>query len=266
MATATNPDIVIVSGGWHVPENYIKLKDALTASGYQVHVPRLASVSETRPPTGDLYSDTVVVRSLVVDLVEAGRTVIAIMHSYGGQVGTNALHGLGLATRSTQGLPGGVAHLVYMCAFALPEGEFISSLSQEFGHAHHMALSFDVPEDLSSVVRDPRALFIGDYMGEATEEEVVVYLSQLTRWNGKCWGDIITNTPAWKEIPVTYLYCSKDEVLPPDYQARMIKDIRARGREVEVVTIETAHSPHLAATKEVVGAVDKVVAGIGSGN
>ncbi|KAK3682054.1 hypothetical protein B0T22DRAFT_357257, partial [Podospora appendiculata] len=124
-----------------------------------------------------------------------------------------------------------------------------------------MALAFDVAEDLSAVVRDPRALFIGDDIGEATEEEVEAYLSLLMRWNGKCWGDTLTNTPPWREIPATYLFCSKDEVLPPEYQARMIKDIRARGREVDVITIETAHSPHWTATKEVVGAVDKVAAG-----
>lgn len=55
-------------------------------------------------------------------LVDAGRRVVAVMHSYGGQVGTDSLSGLGWNTRSEQGLPGGVSDLLYVTAFALPKG------------------------------------------------------------------------------------------------------------------------------------------------
>ena len=48
-------------------------------------------MNEARPPNADLATDTAMVRGDVESLVDAGRTVIAIMHSYGGQVGTNAL-------------------------------------------------------------------------------------------------------------------------------------------------------------------------------
>jgi hypothetical protein len=58
--------------------------------------------------------DTALVRIELEHLVDAGRTVIAIAHSYGGQVGTNALQGLSVNARAKKKLPGGVAHLIYV--------------------------------------------------------------------------------------------------------------------------------------------------------
>jgi len=60
-------------------------------------------------------------RKYVGDLVDSGRTVTVVMHSYGGQVGTNALYDMGVESRSRENLSGGVSLLIYMCAFALPE-------------------------------------------------------------------------------------------------------------------------------------------------
>jgi hypothetical protein len=82
-----------------VPESYSKLTHALESVGYEVHVPRLPSMNEERPPTADLATDTAVIRSYVENLVQNGRTVAVILYSYGGQVGTNALVGLGKRER-----------------------------------------------------------------------------------------------------------------------------------------------------------------------
>jgi pimeloyl-ACP methyl ester carboxylesterase len=62
----------------------------------------------------DLMDDTALVRSYVQSLVRAGRTVVAIGHSYGGQVMTNALYGFGIEARSSQGLKVGVSNLIYL--------------------------------------------------------------------------------------------------------------------------------------------------------
>ncbi|KAK5637192.1 hypothetical protein RRF57_012904 [Xylaria bambusicola] len=49
MATPVKPAILIVSGGWHVPQSYAKLREALEQAGFEVHIPALASV---KPPPG----------------------------------------------------------------------------------------------------------------------------------------------------------------------------------------------------------------------
>lgn len=133
MTANAKPTILIVHGGWHVPESYEKLTSALESAGYEVHVPRLPSTNDVRPPNADLSTDTVLVRSYAESLVRAGRTVVAIAHSYGGQVTSNSLYGLGIETRSAKGLKGGVSHLIYMTGYAVPEG--ISSKSHLDGVA-----------------------------------------------------------------------------------------------------------------------------------
>lgn len=44
--TNSKPTLVIIHGGWHVPESYEKLITALEDAGYEVHCPRLPSTNQ----------------------------------------------------------------------------------------------------------------------------------------------------------------------------------------------------------------------------
>ena len=254
---ATKPTLVLIHGGWHVPSTYYKFTSSLRSVGFEVHVPRLPSMNEARPPTTDLATDTALVRGYVESLVDAGRIVIAIMHSYGGQVGTNALYGLGLDNRSQQGLSGGVVHLVYMCAFAMPEGGSMVSKVQEFGHEHLLPLAFDFAEDNSCVDRDPKGLLVGPGIEDSEAEE---YVSSLVRWNGTSMYQAVEHC-SWREIPVTYIYTSQDMTVPLDYQRSMVKRMQLEGQKVHTVEPATGHCPNLTMTQEVVDVITHVAAG-----
>ncbi|KAI4204399.1 MAG: hypothetical protein LQ350_001156 [Teloschistes chrysophthalmus] len=250
--TSSKPTLVIISGGWHVPQSYAKLTNALQSAGFEVHVPRLPSMNEKRPPNTDLVDDTALIRSYVESLVKAGRIVIAIMHSYGGQVGTNALVGLGLANRAS----GGIAHLVYMSAFALPEGGSMVSKVKEFGHEHLLPLAFDFAEDDSCIDRDPKTLLVGPGIDAAEAE---AYVASLVRWNGKAMYQALTNC-AWREIPVTYIYTKDDMTVPLDYQKSMTEYMQAEGQKVHTVELDTGHCPNVTMTQEVVQVILQVAA------
>ena len=253
----TKPTIVLIHGAWHAPKTYSKLTSALESAGYEVYIPRLPSLSETRPPPADLATDTALVRSYVENLIDSGRTVIALMHSYGGQVGSNALHGLGLESRSKAGLQGGVSNLIYLCAYALPEGKSMVDKVKEFGMEDVLPLVFDFADDRSGVPRDPKTMFVGAGADEAEAEE---YVSTLVRWNGKCMYQEATHA-AWREIPVTYVHTLQDVTVPLNFQTSMVEGMRAQGREVKTVELDTGHCPNLTKTKDVVDIVNQVVAG-----
>ncbi|XDG05474.1 hypothetical protein ABKA04_005089 [Annulohypoxylon sp. FPYF3050] len=201
------PTVVIVHGAWHVPECYDKLVATLQSADYEVYVPHLSSTNGTRPPDGDLVTDTALVRSHVKSLVDAGHTVIALLHSYGGQVGTNALHGLSYQARMNKGLTGGVSHLIYICAFILPEGW--STLDQgrsrgiEIVKATQLKLIFD--NEGYCTMADPRGQLINNVKDDA---EAVAYISKLVPWSAKCMTQPLTHC-AWKDIPVTYIHLLK---------------------------------------------------------
>ncbi len=254
---ATKPTLVLIHGGWHTPSTYSKLTSALQSAGYEVHVPRLPSMNGARPPNADLATDTALVRGYVESLLTAGHTVIAIMHSYGGQVGTNALCDLGLQRRAQRQQPGGVAGLVYMCAFALPDGGSMMGKVAEFGHEHLVPLAFDFAADDSCVDRDPKALLVGPGIEDSEAE---AYVSSLVRWNGRCMYQRVTRC-AWREIPVTYIYTSRDMTVPLEYQKSMVDVMKAEGREVHTFELETGHCPNLTRTMEVVDVINEVVAG-----
>lgn len=213
---------------------------------------------QTRPPNADLYTDSDIVRSYVSSLVRAGRTVVALLHSYGGQVGSNALVGLGLADRAAQGLPGGVSHLVYMAAFAVPEGTAMMDKVKEFGHMDLVPIAFSFAEDDTCLNNDPKTLLVGP--SEVPDEEVERYLATLVRWNGKAMYLPIKNA-AWREIPVAYIHCTADMTVPLDYQKSFVDGMEKAGRPVQTFELATGHSPNLTATAGVVDAVNKVVEG-----
>ncbi|KAL8766035.1 MAG: hypothetical protein Q9209_007064 [Squamulea sp. 1 TL-2023] len=255
---AMKPTIVLIHGAWHTPRTYSKFTSSLRSAGYEVHVPHLPSMNGARPPNTDLATDTALVRGYVESLLEAGRTVVAIMHSYGGQVGTNALHGLGVKSLAHgQGSSSaGIAHLIYMAAFALPEGGSMVSKVTEFGHDHLLPVAFDFADDDSCISRDPKTLLIGQEVDEAEAEP---YISSFVRWNGRCMYQEVMQC-AWKEIPTTYIYTSQDMTVPLDYQKSMVDHMKAEGREVQTFVLATGHCPNLTRTKEVVEIVNEVVA------
>ncbi|KAK0631097.1 Alpha/beta hydrolase fold-1 [Bombardia bombarda] len=256
-APATKPDIVIIHGGWHVPSSYDDLKAGLTSAGYEVHIPRLQSMNEARPPTAGLFVDTADTRVFVTNLVDKGRTVIAMMHSYGGQVGTNALYDLGLETRSAKGLPGGVSLLIYVCAFALPERGSMIQKVRDMGDEALMPMAFDFADDMTVLSRAPRQLLIGEGRSDA---DLDVYVASLGLWNGQCMYDEIDHC-AWRRIPCGYIYTTKDMTVPHHYQTSMVTELEGQGRPVRTVTLETGHCPNFTAPSEMVKAVDELISG-----
>ncbi|KAG8158069.1 hypothetical protein KVR01_011830 [Diaporthe batatas] len=257
MASSTRPTLLFLHGGWHVPQSYHKLTDALRAAGFEVHNPRYLSMNQSRPPNADLSSDTDLIRSYATSLVEAGRTVAVLMHSYGGQVGTNALHGLSKKAGAAKGQQGGISHLIYMAAFALPEGKSMMDKVEEFGHMDRIPVAFGFDEDQSCVANYPKEGLIGEpYVNELDPKELEEYVGSLVRWNGKCMYLPIENTPAWRdEAGIFYIYTAGDVTVPVDYQKNMVEHLEKEGKTVETVELQTGHSPSLTATQEVVDAV-----------
>ncbi|KAL1855723.1 hypothetical protein Daus18300_011006 [Diaporthe australafricana] len=257
--SANKPTIVIIPGAFHTPESYGKLTTAFESCSYEVHVPSLMTTNGARPPNADLTDDTRLVRSYVESLVRADRTVVAIGHSYGGQVMTNALCGLGLEARSAQGLKGGVSNLVYMAGYALPEGMSTSDKFKEFGDPSTAPLVFDMAEDLTMVLRDgPLAMGLrGPGIDEAAIEAQV---KTLCRWNGKAMMQPLEKT-AWREIPVAYIYTTSDLSITTQEQQSMVETLEKSGRKVKTFTVESGHCPNFVAPQGVVDAVNQIVSG-----
>ncbi|KAK3395089.1 Alpha/beta hydrolase family-domain-containing protein [Podospora didyma] len=267
-ANSPKPTIVIVPGAWHTPDNYSRLTSALFQAGYpDIHCVSLPSVSNERPPMASLAEDTAAVRSTVESLINTptpqNKTIVVIMHSYGGMVGTNALSGLGVSHRNPNNEKGGVAHLLYMCAYVFDKGASLMSKGYERGHDAVLEPElFDFGDDGTLVMKDPRPKMIGEITDYEIEKEVPGYLAAMKRTNGAPMGVPLDNA-AWREIPASYVYATKDGMVSLGYQKDMVRWMEEAGTKVQIFEIETGHCPNLTATKEMVEVVDKVVQGLG---
>lgn len=120
------PTLVFIPGAWHTPEYFSDVIEPLKMSGYECHPLRLPSVGGDDTKTA--ADDATHIRSTTLPLVEAGKQVVLIMHSYGGIPGTESVKG-GLAKidREAVGKQGGVIGLVYLTSFLIDEQQSLNT-------------------------------------------------------------------------------------------------------------------------------------------
>ena len=115
------PTIVFVPGAWHGPSAYANLASRLEAYGYPSVSITLPSVGGS-PPTFDFAEDIATIQATVSSLVEEGKDVILVAHSYSGQLVGEMPEDLSKKAREKRKLQGGLVRIVFVMAFLVPEG------------------------------------------------------------------------------------------------------------------------------------------------
>lgn len=147
----SKPSILLIGGAWHTPEHFRPLRNLLEKAGYAVLCPRLPTNS-LYPPQDALEQGVKLVRTLATQLIDEGKEIIVLMHSYGGYFGTEGLTGLGIKERAPKGLAGGIKWLAYMAA-GLPrkgmgatdiEVPIFEDIGKEGGPVDPMSMVFEV--------------------------------------------------------------------------------------------------------------------------
>ncbi|KAI1325329.1 alpha/beta-hydrolase [Xylariaceae sp. FL0255] len=253
---ASKPVLVFVHGACMPPVCYAKTTDKLRAAGFDVVFPELPSLNGAKPPDKSLPDDTALIKSTVEKLIDAGNTVVAVLHSYGGQVGTGALTGLGVQERAAKGLKGGVSHIIYIAATMGLEGTSMMDKVEENGHAELLYFMYNIdPEDKTLMNSYPREQLIGEH---DNEDEAKAFLESLKNWNGNAIWDRIEGC-AWREIPATYIHTSEDIAFPmAAYQATYVKEAKKQGVVVATETLKSGHSPFFTNPDEVVAIIRRI--------
>ena len=116
----SKPVFVLLHGAWHTPKCWDLLVSELDKAGYESVAPALPS-SNASPLPSDWSADLDTIQTTVRELIEAGRDVVVVMHSFSGMTGGTALNGLDKESRAAEGPRGGVVRLIYINAFLVPE-------------------------------------------------------------------------------------------------------------------------------------------------
>ncbi|KAJ9622185.1 hypothetical protein H2204_011617 [Knufia peltigerae] len=246
---STLPIIYIVHGSWHSPIFFDPVKTRLESRGYQVICPQLPSMTGELPAVKTMYDDADPVRRDLENLIEdQGQDVLLVMHSYGGIVGTQAAAGLGKAERraaavesqqqqgssSGGGGGGGVIRLLYVCSFILTEDEH---LCQPLGG--EPAPFLKIEENGICIPVNPEQVFYQDlpvdeqkyWATQVKPQPLITQFNPMTK-------------VAYKNIPVSYLYCENDQALPCSIQKFFVERCRTTV-DVTTFTCTAGHSPFL---------------------
>jgi hypothetical protein len=116
------PIILLINGSFHYPTVWRFVEPLLQDSGYQTATSNLPSNGSEKADPDIWLKDVKLVAGQITALVNQGKDVVVVMHSYAGAPGSEACKGLSKSTRAKEGKKGGVISCVYLCAFMVPPG------------------------------------------------------------------------------------------------------------------------------------------------
>ena len=148
--TEEKPTIVLVQGSFQTPLVYEPLVERLKFLGYptvQPPLPSCTNVEDPAFPSTTLIDDALAVRLELTRQIEyGGKTVVVVMHSYGGLVGSEAIPEEFTYTNcKARGLLGGVIHLYYFSAFILATGQ---SVLDAFGESPNSDIKVNIYSEI----------------------------------------------------------------------------------------------------------------------
>jgi Alpha/beta hydrolase family len=112
---APKPTILVIPGSFTKPHFYDGMAAALRDSGYEVFVYAHLSSRRSLPEKGaTMQEDAAYFRGIIEMLANDGKDVVAVTHSYGGVVGSEAAKGVIKSEREKEGKPGGLVRIVYV--------------------------------------------------------------------------------------------------------------------------------------------------------
>jgi pimeloyl-ACP methyl ester carboxylesterase len=197
--------VVLVHGGFVDGSGWEDVYKALKQDGYEVSI--------VQNPTISLADDVAATKRV---LESQSGPVILVGHSYGGAVITEA------------GNHAKVAGLVYIAAFALDDGESVSSLIKD--PPPGAPVPPILPPQGGYLFLD-KSKFAASFAADVTAEKAAFMADSQVPWGvGALTGTV--SQAAWKTKPSWYLVATEDRMIPPPAQRFMSK--RAGSTVVEV--------------------------------
>src|SRR6266404_2707649 len=198
-------NIVLVHGGFVDGSGWEGVYQILKEDGYNVSI--------VQNPTISLEDDVAVTKRILA--AQDGPTIL-VGHSYGGAVITEACN------------DPKVAGLVYITAFALDDGESVSSLIKD--PPPGAAVPPILPPQDGFLFLD-KAKFRASFAADVDAEKAAFMADSQVPWGVEALSGTISQA-AWRTKPSWYLVVTDDKMIPPPAQRFMSK--RAGSTIVEV--------------------------------
>jgi pimeloyl-ACP methyl ester carboxylesterase len=230
------PAVLLVHGAWHGAWCWERLLPLLSERGIDARTVDLPCVGTDTATLADLHGSAAVVAEAID---RCPGEVVICAHSFGGMV----------ATEAAAGRPR-VRHLVYVAAVVPEAGESLSSI---VGRGGGLA-PWQRAEANGAVSVDP-AQAAGVFYADCEPEAAAAATRRLRPQAGTSFAQAAVAV-AWREVPSTYVVCSRDACVPVPLQRRMAE------RGGRVVELDTGHSPFLSRPEAVADLLARVLASV----
>ncbi|OAA68584.1 hypothetical protein SPI_00779 [Niveomyces insectorum RCEF 264] len=234
--TTEKPVILLVHGGWHTTAAYRAFLDLLETKGYTTVAPELPSGAD-QTPAEPTKADIRLIAETAQSLVDGGKEVVVVAHSYGGTVANEALSGLGIRQRQAKQLPGGVRSVVFVAAFVFEAGKNFESMAPI-----EVVPWCEYEGDLKIITPgfDAGPIFYPDLSKEDQQKWVASH-----RKHPKECSFYAPKRTSYHEVDVAYVYCEQDNAFPIVAQRAMVDEIKKSGVTFREVTLDSGHFPTL---------------------
>jgi len=236
---SANPTLVLVPGSWHTPAVWNKVVEHLNKQHFKGVPVSLPSCSSDASAT---FSDDIqAVRNTITAETEAGRDVVLVVWSYGGQVGNSAIKGLAEPDHDNHGRVLGVAMIA--SGFPMTGVGFLEAT----GGVPPPFISLDHNAGFANLIADPKELFYHDL--DTSEAEY--WVQQLTQQSLKSLAEGGEHAySGWKDVPTWYLAAIEDRALPVDVQRMFVQMAQEQGGDVTLREVQGGHAAMLSKPKE----------------
>ncbi|KAF5632719.1 hypothetical protein F52700_6256 [Fusarium sp. NRRL 52700] len=251
MATnSEKPVIAIVQGAWHRASHYQNLVQSLADKGFTVLQPDNVTAGNDESIKGKTHLDDVeAIRKSLQPALDQGKRIVLVCHSYGGIPGSAAVEGYQVHEREAAGLSGGISHVVYIAAFALPVKGL--SLLSAAGGTHGPFLDRTVAYKHVVWSRILLTYLQNDICYLNDKAQNAFYNDCTPEVAKKAISECVNHSTASLETPAdfvatditvskTYVVCEIDNTVPVQGQLAMVG---AMGDAVNVEKIEAGHCP-----------------------
>lgn len=241
---SVKPTIALVPGSFSTTAAYDKLIEQLSKHGYPILRIGLKSVGGIVPATS--LDDAAHIQSTLLPLVENGKEIVVIMHSYGGIPGTDGTKGLAKVDQTAAGKTGGVIALVYVAALMIQQGASLASTRGESGPLPDW-VTFD-----GTFMSLDNKIAVRDTLSDLPEEEAEKWAHIFGKHSAASFGTEL-QYPAYQYIPSWYIMTENDKIVEPELQQRMVDRAKEdNDTPIKVVKLASGHAPIISQTEKVV--------------
>ncbi|PSN71562.1 prolyl aminopeptidase-like protein [Corynespora cassiicola Philippines] len=235
----SKPTILFFAGAFADPSCFDEISSKFNQSGYPTAYARIPSLNPTDPASVSNPKDIKHARdNILTPLLDIGKEVIVLVHSYGGMVGGPAAAGLSKTSRKSAGKKGGVNGLLYLAGNIACEGE---SLLDIIGGAYPSFIKENHPSKGLAVI-DP----VMDTLYNDARLELEPKMQEGMIPHALAAFETPSTKPAWAEAEFdgrrAYIRTIYDHTIPVSVQDMWVEKT---GVDWEVKDMKSGHCPFI---------------------